>query len=196
MDMEVRGKPLEQFRDFLCRLARGRFPARLQGKLDPSDIVQQTMLEAHAKRAQLRGDTPGEIAAWLRLMLLHNLADAGRAFRQDCRELDRERPLAGSSSSPGLGCDLAAEQSSPSQQAQQAELAAQLAHALVALPDGQREAIVLHYWHKASLAEIARELGRTQAAVAGLLKRGLKQLRTKLQEEATSITSPSRKESS
>jgi RNA polymerase sigma-70 factor (ECF subfamily) len=183
MDRDVRAKPLERFRDFLCQVARGRFPSRLRGKLDPSDVVQQTLLEAHDRRGQFRGGTDGECAAWLRLMLLHNLADARRRFEQARRDVARERPLpADSSPSAGGPGDVAAEYSSPSQQAQRAELAARLAEGLAALPEAQRQAVVLHYWQGASLAEIARELGRTPAAAAGLLKRGLKQLRARLQE--------------
>jgi RNA polymerase sigma-70 factor (ECF subfamily) len=183
MDREVPGKALEAFRPFLCRLARERFPARLRGKLDPSDVVQQTLLEAHARRDRRRGGTDGEHAAWLRLMLLHNLADAGRRFRQAGRDLDRERPLPAGSSPPAGGPgEVAAKQSSPSQKAQQAELAGRLAEALAGLPEAQRQAVLLHYWQGASLAEIAREMGRTPAAAAGLLKRGLKQLRARLRE--------------
>jgi RNA polymerase sigma-70 factor (ECF subfamily) len=182
MDRDVRPQPVEEFRDFLRRLAGNRFPARLRGKLDPSDVVQQTLLEAHRRQAQFRGTTDGEQAAWLRLMLLHNLADAGRAFRQDCRDLGREQPLAGPASSSRAAIEPAADESSPSQQAERAELAERLAEALTALPEGQREAVVLYYWHGAAVAEIAKELGRTPAAVAGLLKRGLKQLRQVLHE--------------
>jgi RNA polymerase sigma-70 factor (ECF subfamily) len=182
MDRDVQDKSLEKVRTFLGRLARGRFPDRLRGKLDPSDIVQQTLMEAHVRRAQFRGETEAEQAAWLRLMLLHNLADAGRAFRQARRDLDRERPLAGPccSSSGDPGPALVAEQSSPSQRAQHEELAGRLAEVLAGLPKTQRQAVVLHYWHGATLAEIAQAMQRSPAAVAGLLKRGLKQLRREL----------------
>jgi RNA polymerase sigma-70 factor (ECF subfamily) len=184
MDRDVPCQPLEQRRGFLRQLARARFPGSLRAKLDPSDVVQQTLLEAHVKEDAFRGHTEGEQAAWLRLMLLHNLADAGRAFRQARRDLGRERPLAGPASSAGPGADPAADQSSPSQAAQRAELAERLAEALAGLPDGPRRALLLHYWQGASLADIARELRRTPAAVAGLLKRGLKQLRARLHESA------------
>jgi RNA polymerase sigma-70 factor (ECF subfamily) len=185
MNKDVPTKSLEQFRAFLCRVARGLFPDSLRSKLDASDIVQQTLLEAHAKRAHFRGSTDGERAAWLRLMLLHNLADAQRTFRRDRRDLARERPLAaaGGSDSTGPGQEPASDQSSPSQQAERAELAVWLAEALADLPEGQRQAVVLYYWQGASLADIARELGRSPAAAAGLLKRGLKQLRAVLQPQ-------------
>ena len=57
-----------------------------------------------------------------------------------------------------------------------------LAQTLDSLPEAQREAVILHYWEARTVAEIAQQLGRTPAAVAGLLKRGLKQLRRQMQD--------------
>ena len=57
------------------------------------------------------------------------------------------------------------------------EQAVELPNAMAGLPDTQREALVLKHWHGWSLKQIAEHLDRTPAAVAGLLKRGLKQLR-------------------
>jgi RNA polymerase sigma-70 factor (ECF subfamily) len=75
---------------------------------------------------------------------------------------------------------LAAQQSSPSRRAQRHEQAAALMEALSRLPEAQREALVLRHCENRSLADISRQLNRTPAAVAGLLKRGLKQLREHL----------------
>jgi RNA polymerase sigma-70 factor (ECF subfamily) len=179
---EVHGRLLEKFRDYLRLLARLQLDPRLRGKLDPSDVVQQTLLEAYEKRDQFRGSTEGEWLAWLRQALAHNLADALRAFGQARRDVGRERSLqdAVEQSSRRLDAWLAAEQSSPSQQAERHERAVLLAAALATLPDDNREALVLHYCEDRPLAEIAQHLGRTPAAVAGLLKRGLKQLRARL----------------
>jgi RNA polymerase sigma-70 factor (ECF subfamily) len=107
-----------------------------------------------------------------------------RAFGQAKRDLGRERSLeaAVEASSCQLAAFLAAEQSSPSQQAERHERAVRLAEALAALPDDNREALMLHYCEDWPLADIANHLGRTPAAVAGLLKRGLKQLREHLRE--------------
>ncbi len=77
---------------------------------------------------------------------------------------------------------LEASQSSPSQKAQRTEDLLRLAEALAELPEAQREAVVLHYWQSQTLAQVATELGKTPAAVAGLLQRGLKSLRTMLTE--------------
>jgi RNA polymerase sigma-70 factor (ECF subfamily) len=179
---EAHGRLLGKFRDYLRLLARVQLDPRLRGKLDPSDVVQQTLLEAYEKREQFRGATEAEWLAWLRTALAHNLADALRALGQAKRDVARERPLADAAdaSSRRLEAWLAAEQSSPSQQAERHERAVALAAALAELPDDNREAIVLHYCEDWPLAAIAAHLGRTPAAVAGLLKRGLKQLRARL----------------
>jgi RNA polymerase sigma-70 factor (ECF subfamily) len=179
---EAHGRLLEKFREYLRLLARLQLDPRLRGKLDPSDVVQQTLLEAYEKRDQFRGTTEGEWLAWLRQALAHNLADALRAFGQAKRDIGRERSLeaAVEASSRRLEAWLAAAQSSPSQQAEKHERAVRLAEAIAALPEDNREALVLHYCEGLPLADIAAHLGRTPAAVAGLLKRGLKQLRARL----------------
>ena len=178
-------RPLDGYYQYLILLARVHLDPRLARKLDASDVVQQTLLEAHEQRGQFRGQDEAELAAWLRQILIHNLADALRGFRRARRDVARERSLeeAVDHSSAKLDAWLAAEQSSPSQQAMQHERAVRLANALAELPDAQREALVLQHWHGRSLAEIAEHLGRTSTAVAGLLKRGLKRLRVLLQDQ-------------
>jgi RNA polymerase sigma-70 factor (ECF subfamily) len=175
---------LERFRDYLRLLARLQLDARLRGVLDSSDLVQQTLLEAHRQRAQFRGTIDAERAAWLRQILAHNLADALRAAGRARRDLARNRSLeeALEASSLRLGALLAADQSSPSARLEGQERALRLAAALARLPEAQREALVLQHWQGWTIAQIGEHLGRTPAAVAGLLKRGLKQLRDELRE--------------
>jgi RNA polymerase sigma-70 factor (ECF subfamily) len=182
-DAEAHGRLLERFREYLRLLARMQLGPRLQGKFDPSDVVQQTLLEAFAKRDQFRGGET-ERPAWLRQILAHNLADALRGFGQDKRDARRERSLdaAIQESSERLGAWLAAEQSSPSQRAERQEDVVRLAQALAQLPEDNREALVLHYCEALPLVEVAGRMGRTTASVAGLLKRGLKRLREVLHE--------------
>ena len=107
---------VERFRDYLRVLAGQHLDPRLRGKLDPSDVVQQTLLEAHAQRGQFRGTSEAELAAWLRQMLAHNLADAVRGFRRAKRDLKLERSLeeAVDQSASKIETWLVAEQSSPS----------------------------------------------------------------------------------
>ena len=175
---------VESFRAYLLLLARLQLGDRLKGKLDASDLVQQTLLDAHRQRHQFRGHSAAEMAAWLRRMLACNLADAQRALGREKRDVARERSLEAAleQSSGCLESWLAAEQSSPSARVVRGEELTRLADALESLPEAQREALVRHYWQGKTLAAVAAELERTPAAVAGLLQRGLKTLRTLLTE--------------
>jgi RNA polymerase sigma-70 factor (ECF subfamily) len=181
---EIPAERLNRYREYLHLLARLHLDPRLQGKLDASDVVQQTLLQAHQALAQFRGRTEAELAGWLRQILARHLAHLARDLGRARRDLSRERSLerALDQSSARLAAWLAAEQSSPSLRAERHEEALRLAEALARLPEAQREALVLQHWHGRSLDEIGRHLGRSPAAVAGLIKRGLRQLRTLLQE--------------
>lgn len=175
---------LERFRSYLLLLARMRLDRKLQGKLDASDVVQQTMLEAHQAVQSFRGENVAAQAAWLRQILARNLANAVRDLGRAKRDVKRERSLqtALDESASHLEGWLAADQSSPSQRAEKHERALLLAQALAELPDNQREAVMLRHFQGLSLNEIAEQLGCTAAAVTGLLQRGLKNLRKLLGE--------------
>jgi RNA polymerase sigma-70 factor (ECF subfamily) len=174
---------LEKFRKYLHLLARLQLDPRLQGKMDASDVVQQTLLKACQGLAQFRGHSSAEQAAWLRQILANTLANAVRDYGRARRDVDLERSLQLSldDSSARLEAWLAAEQSSPSQQAERNEQMLRLAEALAELPEPQREVLVLRHCQGWALADIAEHLGRTRAAVASLLRRGLKQMRELLQ---------------
>src|SRR6185436_2242803 len=106
-------------------------------------------------------------------------ANVARDFGRDKRDLGREQSLdaAVADSSARLDAWLDDQQSSPSQKAERNEHLLRLADALAALPPPQQEAVVLHHLHGLAVSEIAQQLDRTPAAVAGLLKRGLRTLR-------------------
>jgi RNA polymerase sigma-70 factor (ECF subfamily) len=183
MDPDSSQPSLERFRHYLSLLARTQLGPRLRAKLDPSDIVQQTLLNAHQKRDQFRGSTDEELAAWLRQILANSLADAIRAFGAEKRDIARERFFSESvdQSSVRLEAWLEAVQTSPPDRADKNEQLLRLAWALAQLPDDQRQAVEMHHLQALPLAEIARELGRTEPSVAGLLRRGLGKLRELLE---------------
>ncbi len=96
-----RGDGFERYRDYLCLLARSQLDGDLRTKLDPSDIVQQTLLEAHQARDQYRGSSDREKGAWLRKILARNVVDEFRRFGRAKRDVDREQSLRASLDLPG-----------------------------------------------------------------------------------------------
>lgn len=179
---------LERYRGYLRVLAGLHLHALLRGKLDPSDVVQQTMLRAVQGFDELRCREPAVVAAWLRQTLARTMADLARDFFRGKRDVSLERPLEADldRSSAGLVGLLADGEPSPSQQLEQAERQLRIADALLRLPEAMREAVVRKHLQGYSLAEIAAHLGRTPAAVASLLRRGLEQLREHLREDGPS----------
>ncbi len=175
---------LDRFRDYLRLLARLHMGAGLKARVDPSDLVQETLLDAHKGRAQFHGTTDAELMAWLRTTLAHNLADAAKAQKKAKRDVARERSLEAEfgQSTARLGDWLAAQQSTPSRRMSREEEALRLAGALARLPGPQREAVELHHLKGLSLKELAAHLERSEAAAAALLNRGLKGLRELLEE--------------
>ena len=174
-------RALEDYRDYLGLLARLHLHPRLRSKLDPSDIVQQTLLRAHQNRDQFRGDEANEAerAAWLRRILVNTLADAAREFGAAKRDLAAEQSLraAFQDSSARLEALVSPSSSSPSARAMRLEEIVRLGAALAQLPDDQRAAVEFHHLHGCAVAETAGHLGKTERAVAGLLRRGLHKLR-------------------
>src|SRR6516165_4942022 len=123
---------LETYRDYLRLLAGVQLDPRLRGKLDPSDVVQQTLARAHEKAAQFRGTSEAERAAWLRQILANQLAAAVRRYLAGKRDAGRERSIQASveDSSARLEALLAADQTSPSERAVRHEEVCRLAEAL------------------------------------------------------------------
>lgn len=177
-------RPLEGYRDYLRLLARTQLGPRLQAKLDASDIVQQAIMQAHEARGQFRGTTEAERLAWLRTILANVLAASARRFKAGARDVGRERSLEADLelSSSRLECLFAADQTSPSQRAVRCEELLRLAAALTRLPEDQRQVVELHHLKGLPVAEVADHMGRTRAAVVGLLFRGLTRLRQLLRE--------------
>jgi RNA polymerase sigma-70 factor (ECF subfamily) len=188
MNHPVQADPakLESFRPYLNLVARLHLGRRLQGKLDVSDVVQDTLTAACGSLDQFQGDGDAQLAAWLEKILAHRLSHVVRYYNQQARDVRREQSLeeqkAVEESSARIEAWLAAEQSSVGKRVSRKEQAVRLAAALEQLPDAQREAVVLRHLEGLSLAEVGRHLDRNAAAVAGLLQRGLRKLRTLLEE--------------
>jgi RNA polymerase sigma-70 factor (ECF subfamily) len=177
---------LEQFREYLALFARLQLDARLQGKVDLSGVVQQTLLEAHRANAKTPDQGDDDLARWLRRILANNLRDEIRKLYSQARDVEREQAWEAAWESSSLRMEgwLAAQQSSPSQRALRNEELFRLAEALARLSEDQRRAVELHHLKGLALADVAAEMGRTKGAVAALLFRGLRELRELLREKS------------
>jgi RNA polymerase sigma-70 factor (ECF subfamily) len=175
-------RPLEGYREYLRLLARLQLPPELLGQVDASDVVQQVLLKAHERRHQFRGRSAGEQAAWLRAILATTLTDALRRAGREHAAFGRSVEAALEESSSRLEAWLADCQSPPGRQAERNEQLQQLGEALSRLPDDQRLALELRHLRGWPVAAISQHMQRTTAAVAGLLRRGLKALREQLRE--------------
>jgi RNA polymerase sigma-70 factor (ECF subfamily) len=175
---------LRRFRHYLVLLARLQIEPALQGKLDLSGVVQQTLLEAYQAREQWQSRNEAEKAAWLRRTLANNLTDEVRRLKRERRDVSREQSLeqALESSSARLEAWLVAEQLSPSEHAERQEQALRLAEALEQLPENQRRAVELRHVKGLAIAEVAQEMACSRPTVIGLLHRGVRTLRTLLIE--------------
>jgi RNA polymerase sigma-70 factor, ECF subfamily len=183
-DPEALGRLLEAQRAALHRLAERQLGGPIAARVDASDLIQQTFLEAHRSFGQFAGQDVRELTAWLQGILDHKVAGAIRDHTLlQKRAVRRERSLDDSQAGAPLKQGLDAGLSSPSQKAIRGEEAQRLARALEALPDDQREAVRLRHLEGWALADIARHLGRTPGATAGLIKRGMQALRRQLHPE-------------
>ncbi|HEY8504102.1 MAG TPA: sigma-70 family RNA polymerase sigma factor [Gemmataceae bacterium] len=186
-DPTTLGQLLELYRRYLALLARVQIGQRLQGKVDASDLVQETFLEAHRNFARFRGTSEAQLVRWLREILAAKLADLLRRYLgtqgRDVR-LEREIAEGFDRSSVMLGCGLVAAQSSPSQQAARREQAVLLADALDKLPEDYREAIVLRNLEGLTFPEVAKRMGRSLDSVEKLWLRALARLRQTLGDSA------------
>jgi RNA polymerase sigma-70 factor (ECF subfamily) len=184
-EAQAPGGRLGRYRDYLRLLARLHLDPRLQGKVNPSDAVQEALLKAHQCLEQLHGTTEAERAAWLRAILANTLAELLRRFTRQQRDVVREWSLHASleESSGRLEARLADGQSPPSARVARQALLLRLAAALDALPEDQRTVLELRYLHGQPIAAIEQATGRSTASVAGLLRRGLDRLRQLLEDE-------------
>jgi RNA polymerase sigma-70 factor (ECF subfamily) len=157
---------------------------QLQGRVNPSDLVQETFLEAYRDFGHFRGRTEAEWLAWLRRILVHNLARLAeqqvKALKRDARRevsLDRVGRGLLEQTSARFDVALVSPHSSPSEQAQRREQAALIADRLAGLPAHYRDVIVRRNLEGLSFDEVARRMDRTPGAVRLLWLRALEQLR-------------------
>jgi RNA polymerase sigma-70 factor (ECF subfamily) len=183
------GALLELYRNYLGLVARTQIDVHLRAQVNPSDVVQETFLEAYRDFHQFQGTTEREFLAWVRRILLHNLGrlveKQMRAQKRDVRRLVSldYHVAAMERSAAKVEAALVSPWSSPSARVQRREMAALLADQLVRLPASYREVIVLRNLEGLTFQEVACRMNRTPAATRVLWLRALDKLREILKAE-------------
>lgn len=183
-DTEARDRLFEAYRNYLGLIARSQVESWLRVKVDASDLVQQTLLEAHRDFHRFVGSSKNEWLAWLRKILAHNAADFVRHYRgtvkrQQRREI-RFRDV-GDSLSSGI-LEPIARDATPSQQFLQHDEELRMTAALALLSADHREVIVLRNLQRLSFSEVAERMDRKRPAVQMLWMRAIKRLQVILEE--------------
>ncbi|QDU56112.1 sigma-70 family RNA polymerase sigma factor [Aeoliella mucimassa] len=185
------GTLLHHYRNYLAVLASTQLEPRLLPRVSPSDVVQETLLRAHKNFGQFRGSSEPELLAWLRQILVNNLATFIEqhmlAARRDVR---RERSLErlGASlehSTIQLARMLPAKGKTPSVLVQQQEEAVRLADRLAQLPEDYCRVLVLRNLQELPFEQVAQRMGRSVGASRMLWLRAIDRLRTIYDEEAS-----------
>jgi RNA polymerase sigma-70 factor (ECF subfamily) len=181
----AQGALLEKYRTYLQLLSRVEIGRRLQTKVDASDVVQDTFLEAHRNFDNFRGGSEAEFVAWLRAILAARIANLVRHYLgTQGRDLRREQGLNIDldQSSQMIDRGLFALSNTPSQQVAQREQGLVLADALEKLPPDYREVVVLRNFEELTFPEVARRMQRSEDSVQKLWVRALVGLRQIMQE--------------
>lgn len=181
------GDLLDLYRNYLRLLARVEIGHRLQGKVDASDVVQETFLEAHRHFPAFEGSQEPQFVQWLRKILAGRVAHLVRHyFGTQGRDIRLEEQIAANldQSSQAWGRELAANGASPSAHASAREHSVLLADALEQLPPDYREVIILRNLEQMRFPDIAKKMQRTQDSVEKLWLRALVRLKQHFGEYA------------
>jgi RNA polymerase sigma-70 factor (ECF subfamily) len=186
-DAECRERLFALCRSYLGFAARAQAESWLKVKVDASDLVQQTLLEAHRDFDRFEGQSEQEWLAWLKRILAHNVADFIRRFRGTAkRQVRREVPLrAPADSDMAWGApEPAAPGRTPSQEFLLLDNELRMAAALSELPPDYQEVIVLRNLERLSFNEVAERMGRSRPAVQMLWMRAIKKLQDLMPADA------------
>jgi RNA polymerase sigma-70 factor (ECF subfamily) len=177
---------LELCRPLLTLIALQMLGSRTRQREGDSEIVQATLIEAHRDFAMFKGATLAEFLGWLKRLHRNNIQNTIRFHRAAKRDTRREVNLPKSTESDvSLSWYATAKTSSPDSQILRTETSVELAAAIAQLPNDQRIAITLRHIEGCSLEEICQAMEKSPASVAGLLRRGLAALQTRLGKEGS-----------
>lgn len=167
---EVSAEVLESSRLFLLAIANAELPAALRAKGGASDLVQEALTAAHQSLHQFRGSTTAELWAWLRAILLREMAMFRRRYLDtDARDVNREIPIHTARPEDGAATPVA--------ELIRREKTSRLAEAINRLPGDMRTVVVLRSELGLSFAAIGERLDRNEEAARKIFERAMYQLR-------------------
>jgi RNA polymerase sigma-70 factor (ECF subfamily) len=173
------GRLMELYRNYLRLIAAMQLNGQFREKFSASDIVQATFLQAHQRFADFRGNSEGELIAWLRKILVSQMMMEIRRYSTLARNVNVERQLHQQidQSSILLAGIVAAKGETPSQTAMKRERAVILADALAQLPENYREVIILRHLRGYRFHDVAKEMDQTIDSVKSIWQRAIRRLR-------------------
>ena len=175
--------------NYINIIARSQVEGWLRAKVDASDLVQQTLLEAYRDFPRFQGATEAEWLGWLKRILAHNAADFVRRYHKtDKRQAGREVALVNpnDSQAPDGLANLPGDDESPSQALLRKERELLLADALARLSPDHCEVIVLRNLQRLSFDEVAERMGRSRPAAQMLWMRAIHKLQETLTDSSQS----------
>jgi RNA polymerase sigma-70 factor (ECF subfamily) len=185
-DTATLGQLLESYHNYLRLLARIEIGRKLQGKIDASDIVQETFLDAHRHFPTFRGQAEAQFVQWLRAILAGTLANVVRRYLgTQSRDLHLEQQFAADldQSSCALAKILVDPHSSPSQLAIRGEQSLRVTAALARLPGDYQTVLILRHLEGLTFPQVAERMELSVDSVEKLWLRGLTRLRKEFTEE-------------
>jgi RNA polymerase sigma-70 factor (ECF subfamily) len=169
------GHLLDHYRDYLLHVASRELASDLVPKIAPSDLVQETFMQAAAAFPRFAGKTEAELRAWLRRILLNSIHDAARFCSAQKRDWELEVPLA-SAAAGNLADELSSPLPTPSEAFLNEESARAVSLALSQLKDADRAVIEMRSFQGLQFAEIGARLGISTDAARKLWGRAVDRL--------------------
>ena len=181
-DQVAREELVESCRGYLLAIAQSELNQALRAKLGSSDVVQETLIKAHANFGTFRGQSKQELLGWMRQILLNDMANVRRHYQGAAkRDIDREAALDLFNSAGEKPLDAAiADGPTPGTAAQLHEQVIALREAMLRLPDDHRTVIQLRNWERLSFADVGQRLGRSEEAARKLWTRAISRLKEEL----------------
>lgn len=173
---------VERHRDRLERMVRLRMDRRLQGRVDPADVVQDAYLTLRGKFPQYSAEARLPFFLWLRLEVGQKLVDVhrfhlGTQMRDAGQEVSLHQGALPQVTSLSLAEHLLGKLTSASQAAMRVELKLRVQEALNSMDPNDREMLILRHFEELSNAEAAHVLGIKPSAAVNRYVRALKRLK-------------------